>query len=40
MLSILKGAVGPILKNVVPAAVSWGMNKLFNTAWGQTHLPM
>lgn len=39
MLALLRGAVGPILRQLGPMVVSWGLNKLFSSGPFQTHVP-
>jgi hypothetical protein len=39
MLGLFRGAIGPLLRSIAPSAIGWGINRLFDSIWGQTYLP-
>ena len=39
MFAVLRGAAVPFLRKFAPNVLGWGVQKLFNSIWGQTYLP-
>lgn len=39
MFGVVKGFLGTALRNLVPSAINWGLNKLTNSGFMQSTVP-